>query len=71
MDDKPERLLDAVKISRKTMKVVWQNVVLSLGIKAAIMVFGALGLTGMWLAVFGDVGVTFFAVLNSMRILRK
>lgn len=71
MDDKPERLLDAVKVSRKTMTVVWQNVVLSLGIKAAIMVSGALGLTGMWLAVFGDVGVTFFAVLNSMRILRK
>lgn len=71
MDDKPERLIDAIKISRGTMAVVWQNVVLSLGIKVAIMVLGTLGVTGMWLAVFGDVGVTFFAVLNAMRILRK
>lgn len=71
MDDKPERLIDAIKISRSTMAVVWQNVVLSLGIKVAIMVLGTLGITGMWLAVFGDVGVTFFAVLNAMRILRK
>ena len=71
MDDKPERLIDAIKISRSTMAVVWQNVVLSLGIKVAIMVLGTLGVTGMWLAVFGDVGVTFFAVLNAMRILRK
>lgn len=71
MDDKPERLIDAIKISRITMAVVWQNVVLSLGIKVAIMVLGTLGVTGMWLAVFGDVGVTFFAVLNAMRILRK
>ena len=71
MDDKPERLIDAIKISRSTMEVVWQNVVLSLGIKVAIMVLGTLGVTGMWLAVFGDVGVTFFAVLNAMRILRK
>ena len=62
---------DAIKISRSTMAVVWQNVVLSLGIKIAIMVLGTLGVTGMWLAVFGDVGVTFFAVLNAMRILRK
>ena len=71
MDDKPARLIDAIKISRSTMAVVWQNVVLSLGIKVAIMVLGTLGVTGMWLAVFGDVGVTFFAVLNAMRILRK
>lgn len=71
MDDKPERLIDAIKISRSTMSVVWQNVVLSLGIKVAIMVLGTVGVTGMWLAVFGDVGVTFFAVLNAMRILRK
>lgn len=71
MDDKPERLIDAIKISRSIMAVVWQNVVLSLGIKVAIMVLGTLGVTGMWLAVFGDVGVTFFAVLNAMRILRK
>ena len=71
MDDKPERLIDAIKISRSTMAVVWQNVVLSLGIKVAIMVLGTLGVTGMWLAVYGDVGVTFFAVLNAMRILRK
>ena len=71
MDDKPEHLIDAIKISRSTMAVVLQNVVLSLGIKAAIMVLGAAGITGMWLAVFGDVGVTFFAVLNAMRILKK
>lgn len=71
MDDKPSRLTDAIKVSRSTMHVVRQNIWISLAVKIAIMAFGTLGITNMWVAVFGDVGVTFLAVLNSMRILKK
>lgn len=71
MDDKPSRLIQAIKISRRTMSVVRQNIIFSLGVKTAIMIFGALGIVNMWFAVFGDVGVTFLAVLNSMRVLKK
>ncbi len=71
MDDKPSRLVKAVKISRATMTIVRQNIWLSLGVKAGIMILGTLGIANMWIAVFGDVGVCFIAILNSMRILRK
>ena len=71
MDDKPGRIIDAIRVSRSTMAVIYQNIVLSLGIKIAIMVLSTLGLSNMWLAVFGDVGVCFLAILNAMRVLRK
>jgi len=71
MDDKPSRLEDAIKISRKTMSIVYQNIIFSLGVKVGIMVLGTAGITNMWAAVFADVGVTFLAVLNSMRALNS
>ena len=69
MDDKPSRLLDAIKISRRTMNAVWQNIYVSIGIKVAIMLLGAVGIGNLWLAVFGDVGVCLLAVANSAHVL--
>jgi Cd2+/Zn2+-exporting ATPase len=71
MDDKPSRLIDAIKISRRTMSAVWQNIYVSIGVKVAIMILGAAGIGNMWLAVFGDVGVCLLAVANSSRVLKK
>ncbi|MBQ8678148.1 MAG: heavy metal translocating P-type ATPase [Treponema sp.] len=71
MDDKPSRLVDAIKISRRTMSIVWQNIYFSIGIKVAIMALNAIGLGNMWLAVFGDVGVCILAVGNAARVLKK
>jgi Cd2+/Zn2+-exporting ATPase len=71
MDDKPSRLVDAIKISRRTMNAVWQNIYASIGIKVAIMLLGAVGIGNLWLAVFGDVGVCLLAVANSSRVLKK
>lgn len=68
MKDNLSALVDAVKISKKTNKIVTQNIVFSLGIKIAIMVLGVFGLSTLWMAVFADVGVTLLAVLNSLRV---
>ncbi len=68
MNDSPMQICEAVKISRRTMLIVRENVILALGIKTLIMVLCGLGIANMWLAVFGDVGVTMLAVLNSMRL---
>ena len=70
MDDNPSKIVDAIKISRKTLGIVNQNIVISLGVKLAIMIVEALGFANLWLAVFGDVGVCFLAVLNAMRAMR-
>ena len=69
MDDKPSRLALAVRIARKTMGIVRQNIVFALAVKFAILILGALGIADMWLAVFGDVGVLILAILNAMRCL--
>ncbi|MCR5621842.1 MAG: heavy metal translocating P-type ATPase [Treponema sp.] len=71
MDDMPERTAHAICIGRQTMANVWQNVCFSLGVKLLIMVLCAVGIANMWLAVFGDTGVTLLAALNSMRLLGK
>ncbi len=71
MDDDPKKLVSAIKIARKTRKIVRQNIVLSLGVKGAVLILGAAGLANMWLAAFADVGVSLLAVLNAMRTLRK
>ena len=71
MDDKPSKIASAVKISRKTMAVVWENIIFALGVKAVILILGALGIANMWLAVFGDVGVLIIAILNALRCMRK
>ena len=70
MKDKIESISDAIRISRKTNKILWQNIIFSLFIKVVVMILVVAGLTNMWAAVFADVGVTLLAVLNSMRIIR-
>ena len=67
MDDKPSNIAHAMRIARKTMSIVWQNIIFALGVKLIILVLAALGLANMWLAVFGDVGVAIIAILNAMR----
>jgi Cd2+/Zn2+-exporting ATPase len=67
MTDEPSRLADALTIARKTHRIVWQNIVFALAVKGVILVLGALGLVSMWVAVFGDVGVAFIAILNALR----
>jgi len=70
MDDKPSALLTAFSIARKTRRIVWQNIIMALGIKFIVLGLGVAGMATMWEAVFADVGVALLAVLNSMRILR-
>ena len=67
MDDKPSNIARAMHIARKTMGIVWQNIVFALAVKLLILVLAALGIANMWLAVFGDVGVAIIAILNAMR----
>lgn len=70
MKDKVEAIAEAIRVSRRTNKILWQNIIFSLGVKIIVMILVVLGLTNMWAAVFADVGVTLIAVLNSMRIIR-
>ena len=69
MDDNPLKVSKAIRIARKCMRIVRQNIVFALGVKAACLVLGALGIANMWLAVFADVGVMILAVLNAVRAL--
>ena len=69
MDDELSKLADIIRISRKTVRIVRQNVAFALAVKAAVLILGIFGLANMWEAVFGDVGVTVLAVLNAMRAL--
>lgn len=70
MDDNPLKIATAMRIARKTKRIVMQNIVFALGVKAAVLVLGATGHANMWLAVFADVGVAVLAILNAMRALR-
>jgi len=70
MKDKPEKLVSLMRIARKTGRIVWQNIIFALGVKAVILLLGAMGIATMWEAVFGDVGVAVLAILNSMRAMR-
>ena len=70
MDDKPSNIARAIRVARKTMRIVWQNIVFALAVKLIILVLAALGIANMWLAVFGDVGVAIIAILNAMRVMR-
>ncbi|MBR4467716.1 MAG: cadmium-translocating P-type ATPase [Clostridia bacterium] len=67
MTDEPSRLADAIRVAKRTRIIVMQNIVFAIGIKVLFLLLGALGIAGMWEAVFGDVGVTIIAVLNAMR----
>ena len=70
MDDKPSNIARAIRIARKTMRIVYQNIVFAIGVKILILLLAAVGLANMWLAVFGDVGVAVIAILNAMRAMR-
>ncbi len=70
MDDQPSRVVTAIKIAQKTSRIVKENIVFALAVKVIILIMGALGHAGMWLAVFADVGVALLAILNAMRMLQ-
>ena len=69
--DQPSKISTAIRIARTTRRIVIQNIVFALGIKAVVLIMGAFGIATMWEAVFADVGVSMLAILNSIRILRK
>lgn len=70
VNDDPRKVADALRISRKAMVIARQNIIFSLGVKGLVLLLSALGITGMWLAVFADVGVSVIAILNAMRTLK-
>ncbi|MCL2078640.1 MAG: cadmium-translocating P-type ATPase [Oscillospiraceae bacterium] len=70
MTDEPSKVAIAIKIAKKTKRIVLQNIVFALGVKAIILVLGAMGIANMWAAVFADVGVTLIAILNAIRAMR-
>ena len=71
MDDKPSRLPLAIRVARRTMRIVRENIAFSLAVKFGILILSAFGLTTMWWAVFGDVGVLILATLNAMRCMLR
>lgn len=70
MDDDPRKVAVAIRVARRTMRIAWQNIVFAIGVKLAILALAAVGAAGMWLAVFGDVGVAVLAILNATRAMR-
>lgn len=70
MDDNPRNIAKAMHIARKTMRIVWENIIFALGVKFAVLVLAAVGIATMWLAVFADVGVAVLAILNAMRCMK-
>lgn len=70
MDDNPLRIAKAIKISKKCLGIVYQNIVLALVVKFGCLILGALGIANMWAAIFADVGVMIIAVLNAIRAIR-
>ena len=70
MDDDPLKIVTAIRISRKCLGIVWQNIVFAIAVKLVCLVLGAFGIADMWLAIFADVGVMVLAVLNAMRCMR-
>ena len=69
MDDKPSKIATAIRIAKKTMRIVYGNIIFALAVKALVLILGAFGMANMWGAVFADVGVSVIAILNSMRAL--
>lgn len=69
MDDDPMKISQAIRISRKCLAIVNQNIWFSIGIKLVVLLLGAVGIANMWFAIFADVGVMILAVLNAMRAL--
>lgn len=71
MTDEPSKIGTAIRIAKRTRRIVWQNIYFALGVKAVVLLLGAGGIATMWEAVFADVGVTLIAVLNAMRVMRS
>lgn len=71
MTDEMSKVSKAIDISKKTMKIVKENIIFAISVKIAILILASLGIVGMWAAVFADVGVSFLAILNSLRLLKK
>ncbi len=67
MNDNPDDITKAIDVARRTMRIVWQNIIFALGIKFAVLILAAFGIANMWMAVFADVGVAVIAILNAMR----
>ena len=70
MTDEPSKIATAIRIAKKTQRIVWQNIIFALGVKLVVLLLGVLGVATMWEAVFADVGVSVLAILNSIRVLR-
>jgi len=70
MDDNPLKIASAVRVAKKTIAIVRQNIIFALGVKFIVLALSALGFANMWLAVFADVGVSVIAILNAMRALK-
>ena len=70
MNDQPSKIADVIKLSKKTMSIVYQNIIFALGIKIAVLILSALGIVGLWAAVFADVGVSMLAIINALRALK-
>lgn len=70
MNDRPVQIAQALRLARRTMRIVWQNIIFALGVKFAVLILAAFGLANMWMAVFADVGVAVIAILNAMRAMR-
>lgn len=71
MTDEPSKIIDSIKISKKTMRIVKENIVFAIAVKVGVLILTAMGLGSMWEAVFADVGVSILAILNSLRVLSK
>ena len=70
MTDKPSEIGNAIKLSKKTMRIVYQNIIFAIFVKVVVLILSALGLSTMWEAVFADVGVSMIAIINALRVLR-
>ena len=70
MSDEPSKLIDAVKIARRTRNIVKENIIFAITVKILVLILSAIGIATMWAAVFADVGVSVIAIINALRILR-
>ena len=70
MTDEPSKIVDAIYLSKKTMRIVKENIIFAISVKVLVLILSAIGLSTMWEAVFADVGVSIIAIINSLRVLR-
>ncbi len=71
MNDELTKIRDSIVIARRTKKIVWENIILALGVKVLVLILASFGLASMWAAIFADVGVALMAIFNSSRLIRK